>query len=348
VLQVLPIGQCRRGHRVRVALVVRPSEERDTFVAPLRAAGVEVDMLRLPVRAYLRERHLIRELCARLRPDVVHTHGYRPDVLDAGVARSMGVPTVTTVHGSSRTRGRVRLYELVQFAMFRKFDAVVAVSRRLVRSLSRFGVPSQRIHVVPNGWDGRAPGWDRHVARQALGAPLDRFLIGWVGRLIPIKAADVFLRALAQLGDVPWSASVVGDGDERCRLERLAAALGLSNRVAFHGSVDDAAGFFPAFDVFVLSSRTEGTPIVLFEAMAAGVPVVATAVGGVPDVVCSTEALLVPAQDPVALAQAIRTALLDPGATHARVTAARARLRDFTVARWVARYDAVYQRVVRA
>jgi glycosyltransferase involved in cell wall biosynthesis len=348
VLQALPSGQSRRGHRVGVALVVRAAQERDAFVAPLLAAGVEVEVLRLPARAYLRERHLIRELCARFRPDVVHTHGYRPDVLDAGIARSMGVPTVTTVHGSSRTRGRVRLYELVQFAMFRKFDAVVVVSRPLVRLLSRFGVPRHRIHVVPNGWDGRAPGWDRHAARQALGAPPDRFLIGWVARLIPIKAANVFLRALAELRDVPWLAAVVGDGAERCRLERLAAALGLSSRVAFHGNVDDAARLFPAFDVFVLSSRTEGTPIVLFEAMAAGVPIVATAVGGVPDVVSGTEALLVPAQDPVALAQAIRAVLLDPRAAQARVTAARARLtRDFTVARWVAGYDAVYQQVAR-
>lgn len=346
VLQTLPVGQCRRGHRVRVALVVGPTDGRGALVAPLLDAGVEVDMLRLPARAYLRERHLIRQLCARFRPDVVHTHNYRPDVLDAGIARSMGVPTVTTVHGSSRTRGRVQLYELVQFAMFRRFDAVVAVSRSLVRSLRRFGVPSHRIHVVPNGWDGRAPGWDRHAARQALGAPLDRVLIGWVGRLIPVKAADVFLRALAELRDVPWSAAVVGDGDERCRVERLAAALGLSDRVAFHGTVDDAARLFPAFDVFVLSSRTEGTPMVLFEAMAAGVPIVATAVGGVPDVVSGREALLVPPQDPVALTQAIRTALVDPGASLSRVTAARARLtRDFTLDRWVSRYDAVYQGV---
>jgi len=348
VLQALAIGQCRRGHRVRVALVVRPAEERDALVSPLLAAGVEVDVLRLPGRACLRERRSIRDLCVRFRPDVVHTHGYRPDVLDAGVARSLDVPTVTTVHGSSRTRGRVRLYELVQFAMFRQFDAVVAVSRALVRSLRRFGVPGSRIHVVPNGWDGRAPACDRQVARRALGAPPDRFLIGWVGRLIPVKAADVFLRALAELGDGPWAASVIGDGNERCRLERLAAGLGLSSRVAFHGRVDDAAGLFPAFDAFVLSSRTEGTPIVLFEAMAAGVPVIATAVGGVPDVVSGAEALLVPAQDPAALAQAIRTASLDPGAAHARVTAARARLRDFTLGRWVARYDAVYQGVVRA
>lgn len=348
MLQVLPGGQSRRGHRVRVVLVVRPEGEWDAFVAPLLAAGVEVDVLRLPAKAYLRERHVIRELCARFRPDVVHTHGYRPDVLDAGVARSMGVPTVTTVHGSSRTRGLVRFYELVELAMFRKFDAVVAVSRRLVRSLGRSGVPSHRIHFVPNGWDGRGPTWSRPVARQLLRAPLDRFLIGWVGRLIPVKAADVFLRALAELGDLRWSASVVGDGVERCRLERLAVALGLSDRVRFHGRWDDAAGLFAAFDVFVLSSRTEGTPIVLFEAMAAGVPVVATTVGGVPDAVSGTEALLVPPQDPGALARAIRAALLDPDASNLRVHAARARLAEFTVDRWVARYDGVYQRVARA
>src|SRR5437879_13039717 len=98
---------------------------------------------------------------------------------------------------------------------------------------------------------------------------------------------------------MPWSAAVVGDGVERCRLERLAATLGLGSRVAFHGKVDDAARLFPAFDMFVLSSRTEGTPIVLFEAMAAGVPVVANAVGGVPDVESRHEALLVHKTAPV-------------------------------------------------
>ena len=330
-------------------MVVEPAQEVDALVAPLRAAGVEVDVLQLPARAYLRERRLIRELCARFRPDVVHTHGHRPDLLDAGIARSMGAATVTTVHGSSRFRGMAQLYELVQFAMFRRFDAVVAVSRPLVRSLSRFGVPRHRIHLVPNGWDGRAPGSDRHEARQALGAPPDRFLIGWVGRLIPVKAADVFLRALAELGDVPWSASVVGDGGERRRLEQLAARLGLRNRVAFPGSVYDAAGVFPAFDVFVLSSRTEGTPIVLFEAMAAGVPIVATRVGGVPDVVSPAEAALVAPDDPGALAAAIRAVYHNPAAARARAHRAGERLlRDFAVAPWVDRYTAIYRLVSRA
>jgi glycosyltransferase involved in cell wall biosynthesis len=348
VLQALSIGHRQRGHRVRVALVVEPAQGLDALVAPLLAAGVEVDVLRLPARAYLRERCLVRELCARFRPDVVHTHGHRPDLLDAGIARSMGVATVTTVHGSSRLRGIVRLYELIEFAMFRKFDAVVAVSRPLVRSLRRFGVASHRIHLVPNGWNGRAPGPDRDVARQILGVPPERFLIGWVGRLIPVKGADVFLRALAELADVPWSASVVGDGAERGRLERLAAALGLSNRVTFHGRVDDATDLFPAFDVFVLSSRTEGTPMVLFEAMAACIPIVATRVGGVPDVLSPAEAALLRPDDPGMLAAEMGVVYRDPAAARQRARAARARLqRDFDVAPWLERYETIYRLVSR-
>ena len=103
---------------------------------------------------------------------------------------------------------------------------------------------------------------------------------------------------------------------------------------------------FAAFDVFVLSSRTEGTPIALFEAMAAGVPIVATRVGGVPDVVSPLEAALVPAEDPVALAAEIRAIYRDPATGQRRARAARARLeRDFSVAPWLDRYEAIYRLV---
>jgi glycosyltransferase involved in cell wall biosynthesis len=107
--------------------------------------------------------------------------------------------------------------------------------------------------------------------------------------------------------------------------------------------VVEAAALFPAFDMFVLSSRTEGTPMALFEAMAAGVPVVATAVGGVPQVVSPAEALLVPPDDPANLAAGIREVLSNPDAAHARACAARRRLeREFAVQPWLARYDMLY------
>ena len=113
------------------------------------------------------------------------------------------------------------------------------------------------------------------------------------------------------------------------------------------GQIADAARLIPAFDVLVLSSRTEGTPIVLFEAMAARVPVVATAVGGVPDVVGEREALLVPPDRPDALARAIASVREDPGSARARAAAAATRLAtEYAVGPWVERYAAVYRGVM--
>jgi glycosyltransferase involved in cell wall biosynthesis len=168
-------------------------------------------------------------------------------------------------------------------------------------------------------------------------------MLGWVGRLIEVKAADVFLRSLALLKGRPWHASVVGDGRRRARLERMAGTLGIADRVTFHGSVFDIAQAFRAFDTFVLSSRSEGTPVVLFEAMAAEVPVVATSVGGVVDVLPENTGLLVPSRDPMALAEAIRRTLDDPASARARAAAARERLHvHYAVEPWLEAHERLY------
>jgi glycosyltransferase involved in cell wall biosynthesis len=140
---------------------------------------------------------------------------------------------------------------------------------------------------------------------------------------------------------------VIGDGPDVEQLRERSASLGFGARVRWHGAVPGAGGLMAAFDAFVLSSRTEGTPMVLLEAMAAGVPVVATTVGGVPDVVSGGEALLVPPEAPASLAAALRTLLLDPAGARERAAAARARLQAFDAGLWLDRYDAVYRQVAR-
>ena len=181
-----------------------------------------------------------------------------------------------------------------------------------------------------------------------LGLPQQGWVVGWIGRLSAEKGPDVFLEALAAVDDPGVRGILVGTGRERAALGALARRLGVEDRVMWPGSVAGAGRLFRAFDCFVLSSRTEGTPIVLFEAMAAEVPVVTTAVGGVPDVVSSTEASLVPANDPGALAAAIRGVLADPTSAQARARSARGRLeRERAMAPWVARYEQVYVLVTR-
>ena len=154
----------------------------------------------------------------------------------------------------------------------------------------------------------------------------------------------MFLESLARLRDLAWTACVLGEGPARPALEARAAGLGIGDRVHWHGRLTGAGRLYRAFDIFVLSSRTEGTPIALFEAMAAGVPVVATSVGGVPDVVSAAEAALVPPGDPQALADEIRAIYRDPVAAAARARAARARLeRDFDFGQWLQRYEEIYR-----
>lgn len=345
VVQGLACGLRERGHDVQVAAVVQPEAAQAAFFEPLRAAGVPVHRIVLPARAYLRERRAVRDLCRRLRPDVVHTHGYRTDILDAPVARKEGSATITTLHGSSMMAGdgeRESFFEWLQLRVLPRFDGVVAVSEELEERLAREGVPGERIHPIPNAWSPLHPPLERGMARRELGISGTRPVIGFVGRLIRVKGPDVLLRAAAGLPDA--SVSVVGDGVFRARLEELAAELGLSGRVAFHGEVEAAARLHAAFDVFALSSRSEGTPVALLEAIAAGVPVVASAVGGVPDVLGEDGGWLVPPGDPGALEEALREALDDRRAAAARAAVARRRLeRHFSSGTWLDLHEAAYR-----
>jgi glycosyltransferase involved in cell wall biosynthesis len=160
------------------------------------------------------------------------------------------------------------------------------------------------------------------------------------------KGPDLFLEAFARCRDHRLHASIIGDGRERAELEALARALGINERVRFCGQLDDAARYFAAFDVFVMSSRTEGAPIVLFEAMAAEVPVVATSVGGIPEIIARGEAALVPPGDTDALARAIDEVVSSPEQARERSRAALETLRsDYSADGWLANYESLYARL---
>jgi glycosyltransferase involved in cell wall biosynthesis len=346
VVQMLGQGLHGLGHEVHVIAVGSETTAFEPFLSPLAQAGVQTHTIVIPPRRYARERAAVATLCRRLRPDVVHTHGYRPDVLHAHGVQQLGLAVVTTVHGFTGGGWKNRFYEWLQSRAFRRFDAVVAVSRPLVDRLARAGVPRARIHAIPNASRPSAPPLERAAARAALAIAPDDFVVGWVGRVSHEKGADVVLRALSHLSDLPLALSVLGTGPDRSGLEARARRLGLDRRIRWHGQVPDAARLFTAFDAFVLSSRTEGTPLVLLEAMAAGVPIVTTRVGGVPDVVSSAHAVLVPSDDPVRLAAGIRGVYDNPGAARRRASAAADRLvREFGVASWLDRYETIYGHV---
>jgi glycosyltransferase involved in cell wall biosynthesis len=317
------------------------------FLAGLRDRGVPVTPIALPPRAYGAERRRLRDLFREIAPDLVHTHGYRSDIQAGAVARALGVPTITTVHGFTGGGWKNRLYEQLQIRSLGKFDAVIAVSIPLAERLVRTGVPGNRIHVVPNAAPPPTQPLTRGAARLRLGIPPEVFMAGWVGRLSKEKGPDLFLEALART-EPKVHGIILGTGPAYGALRNLEQRRGLAGRVWWAGMVPDAASLFPAFDCFVLSSRTEGTPIVLFEAMAAGVPIVASAVGGVPDVVSACEAVLTAPGNAAALSVAMAGIAADPAGARTRATAARRRLeRERQPEPWIGRHADLYRELLR-
>ena len=349
VVGMLATGHRRAGLDVRVAAVLSGGGG-EAFVERLTARGVPVTPLRVGARAYLAERAALTRLLRDFPAEVVHTHGYRTDVVDAGVGRRAGAATVSTVHGFTGGSRKNRLNERLQEWSLRRFDAVVAVAAPIVDRLVRRGVPRERIALLPNAYAPRTDLLARAEARAALGLPADRPVVGWIGRLSREKGPDVALRTLALVPHAGVHLSMVGEGRERDALTELASKGGLGDRVRWHGAVPDAARYLRAFDAVLLSSRTEGTPIVLLEALAAGVPVVATRVGGIPAVVDDgIEALLAGSEDTDALAAALASTLANPDAAAARVEAGRARMaRDHDEGQWLAAYSRLYDSLLRA
>jgi glycosyltransferase involved in cell wall biosynthesis len=346
VVVALTAGLRQVGQDARVAAVLDRGAGDTPFLARLRDSGVPVTPIELAPRAYAAERRRLGDLLRAMGPDVVHTHGYRADIQAAAVARTLHLPTVTTVHGFTGGGWKNRLYERLQLRSFRTFAAVVAVSGPLSQRLQAAGVPADRIHLVPNAAPPSLPPLHRAAARLELGIPSEAFVAGWVGRLSAEKGLDLFLEALALTGPEIHGA-ILGTGDAYDPLTRLADRRGLGGRIVWAGVVPDAGRLFPAFDCFVLSSRTEGTPIVLFEAMAADVPIVATAVGGVPDVVSEREAVLTQPGSADALAAGIVAIATNPAGATARATAARQRLEaERRPEPWVARYEALYRQIL--
>lgn len=327
VVAALVPGLIRRGVTVSCALVGEDVARTPLAVACLEA-GAEVVPVAVGARAYAAEYTAIRALIRERAPVLVHTHGYRSDLVAGLAARRVGVPWISTAHGFTSRTAQVRCYERMQRRAWRRCDQVIAVSRPMANRLVRSGVAQRRVELIPNGFGpiGVAPRPSRAEARARLGVSADATVVGWVGRLSVEKGPDVMLEAAAQLSQPGLRVVFIGDGPERARLEAAAAARGLTERIVFAGAIPDARDYFAAFDLFALTSRTEGTPMVLFEAMAGGVPIVATAVGGVPDVLTDGTALLVASEAPAAFAAAVTATLADPAGVATRTAAAKARL----------------------
>jgi glycosyltransferase involved in cell wall biosynthesis len=283
-----------------------------------------------------------------IEPDVLHSHSgvwYKA----SRAARMARVPwLVHTDHG--RMVPDPWAARLVDRLASRRTDVVVAVSQPLAERLRRHVVAHpERVRVVINGVDTDAirpaSPTDPNL-RAELDIAADAAVVGSIGRLEPIKGYDVMLASLAALPPELSQTVLVlaGDGSARPDLERRARELGLERRVRFLGWRDDLAAVLGTLDLFVLTSRSEGTSVSLLEAMSAGLCPVVTAVGGTPDVIGPDLAhRLVPSEDPRAIAAGWAAALLDPAARARDAPRARQRVvQGFSLRAMVASYERIY------
>jgi glycosyltransferase involved in cell wall biosynthesis len=321
----------------------------------LQSTGVDVIAFgRRPGRDWRVAWRMGREVRAR-KVEVLHAHQYTP-FFYAALARVLSgcAPRVIlTEHGRHFpdvvSPARRALNRLV---LDRLADAVNGVSAFSARSLSRVdGFAGTRVEVIENGIELERYGRpvDRKALRQRLGLSAVRRYIAHVARLDPVKDQAMLLRAFAEVAVARPDVDLLlaGDGPIRGELEQLAGGLGIAARVHFLGTRSDVPDLLRAADLFALTSITEATSLTLLEAMASGLPVVVTAVGGNPDVVRhGREGLLVPRGDAAATAAAFLRLLDDPAAAAALGAAGRARVEErYQLHQTVAGYGRLYRRL---
>ena len=344
-------------HALRGALSMDPGRFEMTLITgsgdpvlldQAAAAGLEVitePALRAPIAPHsdLRALARLRDLLGRRPFDIVHTHTAKAGVLGRLAAHRAGVPRlVHTYHGfpfhEFQSAPRRQAYVQMERGLGRITDlalcvgtgvAVEAVRRRLIspERIRTIGVVADGPAPAPAAPDGDLPDGDpRARARAALGLPADATVVGAVGRLTYQKAPEDFLGALRALGRPDVTGVWVGDGELAGRVAAEARQTP-GVRMVLAGQRGNVPELLPAFDVFALPSRYEGLPTAVVEAMVCGIPVVATAVNAVGDVVVPGETgLLVPPGRPALMADAVRYLLDTPGAAARMASAARARL----------------------
>ncbi len=362
VTELDPGGAERVVHDVATGL----DRERFTpLVISVRPATGEVakwlERERVPVRSLgsrsrlgLGDARRLVRVCREERVELIHAHLVRAIHLAAKAAPHAGVrAVVATVHDIQAMLGWWRLRAMRRAAP--GLDAVACVSEAARADfVARVGVAPERCRVIPNGVDpARFEGpFDRSGARRSLGVDEDAFLILSLGRLRPEKGHDTALRAAIEIakGEPKARVRIVGDGPERGRLSQLASSLGLDPRTTFAGHRDDVPAILAAADCLVAPSRFEGFGLAVAEAMAAGLPVVASDAGALPELIeDDVTGLVVPPDQPPELARAVLRVLRDRELTAGLAENARARVRErFSLDAMLRGYEAFYDEVLAA
>ena len=247
--------------------------------------------------------------------NLIQTHGYKSNTIGFFLQLLCRRPWIGFAHGYIDDNSKNRFYNRIDRLALRRADRVVAVSNSMKALLTQHGVAAHKIRVVHNAVDPNdtVPKTSGKEIRLRYDLTSDQKVIGVIDRLNPEKKQLIFLRALEKTArsfpDV--KALIIGDGQDRALLEGFCREKALSDRVVFLGYQEKVADYYQVLDLLVLPSLSEGLPNTVLEAMSFGVPVLATAVGGVPEIIQNGNGMMVPPNDPGALAEKMMELLGD-------------------------------------
>ena len=324
------------------------------FGRQLRDQGVPVYAGLLKHKLDLRVLLRLRQIIARERAAMIYLSDYRDAMLWGALAgRFNGIKTILATH-STDWWGRRYAPTLIgkKFLPWHHRIVVIAAFQK-AHLIAQEGVPEALIEVIPNGIDFRHYGVAKAEAPRhaAIGFPEEAFVVGTVAVLRQEKNIDMLFVAVARLAaaGIDARAAIIGDGDQRAALEKSAAAMGLASRVKFLGYRDDPGAILPSLDVFTLTSRIEVMPITILEAMACALPVVATKVGAVPEIVAEGETgYTIASGDVSALAQRLADLAGAPALRQQLGQKGRERVRAlFTLDAMIGRTEALLEATAR-
>ena len=214
--------------------------------------------------------------------DILHTHFYKTDIL--GLFATMGTPCkiISTPHGWTQNPDlKLRIYEIIDRMLFPFHDAVAPLSKKMLQPLEKMPGLTKKLHLIENAVDVTEVASEKKIAYELLEwKERSFFIIGYIGRLVTGKGLDILFHALTKLKELNWKLAIIGEGEEESYLKNLAEELNIADKITFFGFRPDRLLFLNGFDVFVLPSRSEGTPRSVMEAMAAKIPVIASDIPG--------------------------------------------------------------------
>lgn len=354
--------QMRQGHEPIIASITEPGISEKAINKTARTKCIPLQSFEMQPGPNIGGALSLVRRAREIGADLFHSHGYKGNILLGLLPKRVrALPVVATLHGytANRMLSKMQIYEILDRLMLQRLDAVVLVNRQMKKHPRVKNFKHKKLEIIDNGIPlaNRDDGINAEIGntefeqrKKDVGEFCkDGFIIGSVGRYSPEKGYDLLIKAVKKLIDqkYPVKLVLVGEGGKREELEALAIDLHIEKSVFLAGYYPQAWALMKLFNVYVISSHTEGLPITLLEAMRESIPVLATAVGGIPDVLedgrCGT---MVPPGDENILAAEIERLLNTPGAAMKKAALAEKRFASqYGANKMAAEYSRIYTEI---